>query len=200
VAVERKAAQLRALGPALAEKVRCVFAQPRLDEGTPNDADASIYDGFLAEGDRALMPKVRTAPPEALAAMEASFRDPRLPELLFRYRARNHPHTLTEDRARPLAGIPPPSPAGRGPGRAEPAGLLRPDRRTPYHPRRRRRQARPARCARRVGQATGIDPVSSYFTPASLQFLSQLAANNNKAWFNEHKAPTNSMCASRSCS
>ena len=46
---------------------------------------------------RALMPKVRTAPPEALAAMEASFRDPRLPELLFRYRARNHPHTLTED-------------------------------------------------------------------------------------------------------
>ncbi len=97
VAIERKAAQLRALGPALAEKVRRVFAQPRPDEGTPNDADASIYGGFLAEGDRALLPKVRTAPPEALAAMEASFRDPRLPELLFRYRARNHPHTLTED-------------------------------------------------------------------------------------------------------
>jgi len=37
---------------------------------------------------------VRTAPPEALAELEQRFRDPRLPELLFRYRARNHPQTL----------------------------------------------------------------------------------------------------------
>ncbi|WP_305804887.1 exodeoxyribonuclease I [Stenotrophomonas sp. YIM B06876] len=98
-AIEAKVEQLRALGPELAEKVRCVFAGER--PAGPVDADASLYDGFLADGDKALMPKVRTAPPEALAELEGRFRDPRLPELLFRYRARNHPHTLqSEDRAR----------------------------------------------------------------------------------------------------
>src|SRR5690606_2469172 len=98
-AIEAKVGQLRALGPELAEKVRCVFAGER--PAGPVDADASLYDGFLADGDKALMPKVRTAPPEALAELESRFRDPRLPELLFRYRARNHPNTLHgDDRSR----------------------------------------------------------------------------------------------------
>lgn len=92
-AVEAKAEKLRALGPQLAEKARQVFARERVNDGLI-DADASLYDGFLAEGDKALLSKVRTAPPEALAELEQRFRDPRLPELLFRYRARNHPQTL----------------------------------------------------------------------------------------------------------
>ncbi len=92
-AVEAKAEKLRAFGPQLAEKARQVFARERVNDG-PIDADASLYDGFLAEGDKALLSKVRTAPPEALAELEQRFRDPRLPELLFRYRARNHPQTL----------------------------------------------------------------------------------------------------------
>ncbi|WP_313493008.1 exodeoxyribonuclease I [Stenotrophomonas sp.] len=92
-AVEAKAEKLRALGPQLAEKARQVFARERVNDG-PIDADASLYDGFLAEGDKGLLSKVRTAPPEALAELEQRFRDPRLPELLFRYRARNHPQTL----------------------------------------------------------------------------------------------------------
>src|SRR5690606_23204184 len=75
-AIEAKVEQLRALGPELAEKVRCVFAGER--PAGPVDADASLYDGFLADGDKALMPKVRTAPPEALAELEGRFRDPRL--------------------------------------------------------------------------------------------------------------------------
>ncbi len=91
--VEAKAARLRELGPQLAEKARQVFARERAKDG-PVDADASLYDGFLAEGDKGLRAKVRSAPPEALEALEQRFRDPRLPELLFRYRARNHPHTL----------------------------------------------------------------------------------------------------------
>ncbi|MEA5669240.1 exodeoxyribonuclease I [Stenotrophomonas sp. MH1] len=91
--VEAKAERLRATGPALAEKARQVFARERGQEG-PVDADASLYDGFLAEGDKGLLSKVRTAPPEALQALEQRFRDPRLPELLFRYRARNHPQSL----------------------------------------------------------------------------------------------------------
>ncbi len=92
-AIGAKAEKLRALGPQLAEKARQVFARERVNEG-PIDADASLYDGFLAEGDKGLLSKVRTAPPEALAELEQRFRDPRLPELLFRYRARNHPQTL----------------------------------------------------------------------------------------------------------
>ncbi|WP_313271938.1 exodeoxyribonuclease I [Stenotrophomonas sp.] len=92
-AVEAKSEKLRALGPQLAEKARQVFARERVNDG-PIDADASLYDGFLAEGDKGLLSKVRTAPPEALAELEQRFRDPRLPELLFRYRARNHPQTL----------------------------------------------------------------------------------------------------------
>ncbi|WP_282266107.1 exodeoxyribonuclease I [Stenotrophomonas sp. PS02298] len=91
--IEAKAVKLRALAPQLAEKARQVFARERVNDG-PIDADASLYDGFLAEGDKGLLSKVRTAPPEALAELEQRFRDPRLPELLFRYRARNHPQTL----------------------------------------------------------------------------------------------------------
>ncbi|MEN5208938.1 exodeoxyribonuclease I [Stenotrophomonas terrae] len=92
-AIEAKAEKLRELGPQLAEKARQVFARERVNDG-PIDADASLYDGFLAEGDKGLLSKVRTAPPEALAELEGRFRDPRLPELLFRYRARNYPQTL----------------------------------------------------------------------------------------------------------
>ncbi|WP_303746611.1 exodeoxyribonuclease I [Stenotrophomonas pigmentata] len=91
--IEAKAEKLRALAPQLAEKARQVFARERTNDG-PIDADASLYDGFLAEGDKGLLSKVRTAPPDALAELEQRFRDPRLPELLFRYRARNHPQTL----------------------------------------------------------------------------------------------------------
>jgi exodeoxyribonuclease-1 len=91
--VEARAAQLRAAGPQLAEKVRRVFARERPADG-PADADGALYDGFLADGDKPLLAKVRTSPPEALVELENRFRDPRLPELLFRYRARNHPQTL----------------------------------------------------------------------------------------------------------
>ncbi|MCL7713968.1 exodeoxyribonuclease I [Stenotrophomonas mori] len=92
-AVEARAAQLRAHGPELAEKVRRVFARDRPDAAPP-DPDGALYDGFLAEGDRAQLARVRTCPPPQLAQMQDQFRDPRLPELLFRYRARNHPQTL----------------------------------------------------------------------------------------------------------
>ncbi len=91
-AIEAKAAQLRALGPALAEKVRQVFGGERALG--PSDVDASLYDGFLADGDKALMARIRTSPPAELASFAERLRDPRMPELLFRYRARNHPDSL----------------------------------------------------------------------------------------------------------
>ncbi|WP_295950669.1 exodeoxyribonuclease I [uncultured Xanthomonas sp.] len=88
-----KAARLREAGPALAEKVRRVFASERA--AVPADVDASLYDGFLADGDKRTMAQVRSTPPAQLAALEDQFRDPRLPELLFRYRARNWPQSLS---------------------------------------------------------------------------------------------------------
>lgn len=97
--VESRTRQLQAIGPALAEKVRAVFAKE--EKRTPSDVDASLYDGFLAEGDKRLLQDVRTTPPEALGQRTLPFRDARLPELLFRYRARNWPETLsTEERER----------------------------------------------------------------------------------------------------
>ncbi|MCY1375556.1 Exodeoxyribonuclease I [compost metagenome] len=57
--------------------------------------DASLYDGFLADADKRRFTEVRTTPPALLGRRDFGFRDARLPELLFRYRARNWPDTLS---------------------------------------------------------------------------------------------------------
>ncbi|MNY53152.1 Exodeoxyribonuclease I [compost metagenome] len=54
-----------------------------------------MYDGFLGDRDRRLCEQVRRADPKRLAGENWPFDDPRLPELLFRYRARNFPETLS---------------------------------------------------------------------------------------------------------
>lgn len=90
---EARAAELRAAGPALAEKIRRIYAARPAPE--PSDPDAALYDGFLNDADRKRMAEVRATPPTALGAREFGFQDPRLPELLFRYRARNWPQTLS---------------------------------------------------------------------------------------------------------
>jgi exodeoxyribonuclease-1 len=96
---ERRAALLRASGPALAEKVRRVYAIDRARE--PADVDASLYDGFIGDGDKRRFAAVRATPPHALGTRDFGFTDPRLPELLFRYRARNWPDSLsTAERTR----------------------------------------------------------------------------------------------------
>ncbi|KQY52543.1 exodeoxyribonuclease I [Lysobacter sp. Root494] len=99
VQVQARVALLRDAGPELAEKVRQVFASER--DRTPPDVDASLYDGFMGDGDKRIFAEVRATPPLALGAKAFGFRDPRLPELLFRYRARNWPETLSvSERAR----------------------------------------------------------------------------------------------------
>lgn len=93
--VEKRAARLREYAPQLAEKVRRVFASTQ--EREPSDVDASLYDGFIGDGDKRRYADVRATPPQALGARDFGFQDGRLPELLFRYRARNWPETLTAD-------------------------------------------------------------------------------------------------------
>jgi len=61
------------------------------------DVDESLYSGFLGNNDRNLLNQLRALTPQALAQARPNFTDARLTELLFRYRARNYPQTLSED-------------------------------------------------------------------------------------------------------
>ncbi len=63
------------------------------------DVDLALYDGFLSDADRPLLARVRDASEQELAQTHFDFHDARLPELLFRYRARNWPETLSVEEA-----------------------------------------------------------------------------------------------------
>jgi len=93
--VETRAARLRAHAPALAEKLRRVYSIPR--DLAPADADAALYDGFFSAEDKRQCVAIRATAPEYLGQRVFSLNDPRLAELLFRYRARNWPETLLPD-------------------------------------------------------------------------------------------------------
>ena len=56
-----------------------------------------LYEGFIGNDDRSLCEQVAAADPAVLARQTFPFSDPRLPELLFRYRARNYPDTLSTE-------------------------------------------------------------------------------------------------------
>ncbi|NRR33270.1 exodeoxyribonuclease I [Oxalobacteraceae bacterium] len=60
------------------------------------DVDEDLYGGFIGKEDRRLLDKLRQEKPEKLGVLAPAFDDARLVELLFRYRARNFPHTLSE--------------------------------------------------------------------------------------------------------
>jgi exodeoxyribonuclease-1 len=60
--------------------------------------DQGLYQGgFFSDGDRRRMEQVRQAGPQELARLRPAFEDPRLDELLFRYRSRNWPETLSPE-------------------------------------------------------------------------------------------------------
>ncbi|PTN12134.1 exodeoxyribonuclease I [Nitrosomonas aestuarii] len=63
------------------------------------DVDHALYDGFIDNADRLLFTQIRRATPQALAKARFDFHDKRLPELFFRYRARNWPQALLPDEA-----------------------------------------------------------------------------------------------------
>lgn len=93
VRCERHADLLQAQGPELASKVRAVFA-PQGDY-PPQDAELDLYGGLPTPRDQGLIAKVRRTPAIGLAELQHQFQDRRLGELLFRYRARFHPDTLS---------------------------------------------------------------------------------------------------------
>lgn len=90
----RANAALAAAGP----DMKAVWAQVlhKSASGEPVDVDEDLYNGFVSREDRRQLESLHMQKPEALAK-RISFEDERLNELLFRYRARNFPHTLTEE-------------------------------------------------------------------------------------------------------
>jgi len=94
-AVERHA-KVVAGATDFAEKVR--KAHQGGDRPAETDPDLLIYrGGFFPDADRRLMTRIRQLSPQALAGERFVFTDPRLTTMLFRYRARNWPETLSPD-------------------------------------------------------------------------------------------------------
>lgn len=91
----RAHAALAAGGPDMRATWAQVLHKP--GSGEPVDVDEDLYGGFVSKEDRRQLESLRMHKPEALAGRRISFEDERLNELLLRYRARNFPHTLTED-------------------------------------------------------------------------------------------------------
>lgn len=81
----------------LSKKIAAVFS----DLSTfarDSDPDFALYSGgFFSDIDKKKMLQIRALSPEQLAKSSFNFTDPRLPEMLFRYRARNYPETLNDE-------------------------------------------------------------------------------------------------------
>ncbi len=88
-----------AAGSALAGVWAEVFTRPAPAQAP--DVDEDLYGGFVGNSDRGRLQRLRELSPEQLAGKRLAFDDARLEEIVFRYRARNFPDTLsTDERAR----------------------------------------------------------------------------------------------------
>ena len=96
IATALRHADIAALTPDMTAIWQDVFHRP--PEAAP-DVDEDLYGGFVGNSDRRLLQELRALSPEALAKAQPSFTDLRLEELVWRYRARNFPHTLSADEA-----------------------------------------------------------------------------------------------------
>lgn len=102
LAAARQHWQLLRRNPGFCQRLLAVFGQRQRLFPDVHDPDQQLYSGgFFSDADKRLMADIRQLganelrleQPRLLAAM----RDQRLPEMLFRYRARNFPHSLTQD-------------------------------------------------------------------------------------------------------
>jgi exodeoxyribonuclease-1 len=91
-----QAALLRSMAD-VRNKVVEVFSTGPVESSGSNDPDRMLYSGgFLSRSDRHLLDKVLTIPPAELGQHIWTFQDPRLQFMVFRYRARNYPDTLSQ--------------------------------------------------------------------------------------------------------
>lgn len=80
--------------PKLEAKVQSII---EIDERSPlgEDPDLMLYSGFLRDKDRVALDRFRRLSPDLMALSQPIFGDARLPEMVFRYRARNYPESLS---------------------------------------------------------------------------------------------------------
>ncbi|MDP8169763.1 exodeoxyribonuclease I [Pasteurella skyensis] len=76
------------------EKVNDIFSEERTFAEATN-VELTLYESFFSNADKNNMAILRTLKPEELANHGLKFSDPRVEKLLFNYRARHYPHTLT---------------------------------------------------------------------------------------------------------
>ncbi|TVQ69373.1 MAG: exodeoxyribonuclease I [Oceanospirillales bacterium] len=89
-------ASLRQTRDSWLPKLNTLYAENDLP--MDKNPDHMLYSGgFFSDSDRHLMEEVRQTPPELLQGLNPPFQDPRLPELLLRYKARNFSYVLTEE-------------------------------------------------------------------------------------------------------
>ena len=79
----------------LREKLAQVYEQSGFPES--DDVDFQLYNGFMTDSDKRQLPFIQEASPETLASGQFHFDDEKRYEMLFRYRARNYPHTLNAE-------------------------------------------------------------------------------------------------------
>lgn len=91
----RQRAALLERRPEFVERLGTLFAGRSSQAGTA-DPELDLYGGFPPNSDRPVIQRVQELDPARLAELQAPFRDERLNELLFRYRARLWPETLAE--------------------------------------------------------------------------------------------------------
>ena len=87
-------AEVAATAPDMSAIWQEVFYRP---QEAAADVDEDLYGGFVGNNDRRTLQELRALSPEALARAKPAFADPRLEEIVWRYRARNFPHTLNEE-------------------------------------------------------------------------------------------------------
>ncbi len=77
----------------LVEKITDAYKSHQFAE--LSDPDFMLYQGdFFGSSDVNIMSELKRTKPDQLSFFEGKFQDPRLDEMLFRYRARNYPETL----------------------------------------------------------------------------------------------------------
>lgn len=80
--------------PGLVEKIQEAYSSNRFEPS--DDPDFQLYQGgFFSDSDRTVMNDLQNAKPSRLADYADSFQDDRLEEMLFRYRGRNYPESLS---------------------------------------------------------------------------------------------------------
>lgn len=77
------------------DKVSDIFVDER-EFAQSDNVETTLYQGFFSDADKNNMAILRTLNPDELAAHGLAFADNRVAELLFHYRARHYPQTLSK--------------------------------------------------------------------------------------------------------